>query len=1178
MKNLIIKFNFLLFTCSFLLSIKGQGKNYIEELNRNMPQSPGVSSLMKFEEVPVSLYTGIPDVNIPIGDFNTNSSKLNLNVSLNYHPLSAKVDDVASEYGLGWSLFAGGMISRTIRDLPDESTHSDQKYGMYYNTLPEKENNFNIVKDYLLNGTGSGPNNEKAKRQIFESVLFNRFDNSYDMYQYNFMGYTGRFFIKKDETTGQLQLVKLDKNNLKINFFFNTEKSPVKFEIIDDKGLKFVFDVIEKSSRSYLINSINSGNVNTNESLNYQDLNTGFYLSEVYEDTKQLLKFTYGSIEIAQSTTIFKRRGQQYPYDNALVYSSCYDDIVTTFPANEETSIFLNTTGTRFLDNIEVTDRAKIYFEYTGNRQDTNIALPNNHKKLSKITTKGYYGDNLIKQFNFVYTYSQNIESKMILSTVNVVDKNLQNDYSYGLSYGGNGKKFVFGADDVRSDLWGHYRCVQNTKIWDMLSPKTMLEPSPGCVEKDVLTKMTLPTGGEIRYNYELNTYNYKPRYTTVSQEPLANPIEEVTDFSANLRNWEAVSSSIIINNFGQSAMHFFTITEPQEITFNSGGGAYTSEPWALNFYKLNESTGQLQNANIQALGPIVDIDPNYNPWQKRNFPPGKYYAVLSTVSGNMPQNPIPTNFTAGFMAYYRKHNPSENFLYGGGIRVKDITFHDNASSVQKKKLYEYNDITNTSKSSGALVFPVPVFEYEEYYNNFYMCISAFGAVLPNNLEMTYNTVSTKNLLSPEKTKGADVGYKYITVKDIDYTITNSVVSKGRTLHEFSSPIDKPNSLFTYFSMSPPGAYASNFDYRRGNLLNKKVFDAGNNLVYQENNIYDDSFITEISGINFLAQKNFIFNRFNTSDIDTYAVFKTTMDNCNQNSLYHLCQYTSAMGITVNPLSFIYYYFSKEIVGKTNLISSAKTEYFPNGKTLVTNENYEYNTMDYLKKSSSISPDNILSETHYKYGPDMNQFLAGKNIVSIPLETETKKNGKTISKTETLYPVSQSDADTKTSGFVLPYKINATDFLNINSTEVTYDHYDSKGNIQQYTTKDGIPTTIIWGYHKTQPIAKIVGGDVDAVANSLVSSIVDASDLDASNPSAEGALIIALDNFRKHSSLSTFQITTYTYDPSVGVTSITPPSGIREVYLYDFSGRVKEVREESATGTLLKEFKYNYKH
>jgi YD repeat-containing protein len=1185
MRKTIIRFSFLLLMCNFLLPIKGQGKNYIEELNRNIPQSPGVSSLMKFEEVPVSLYTGIPDVNIPIGDFNTNSSKLNLSVSLNYHPLSAKVDDVASEYGLGWSLFAGGMISRTIRDLPDESTHSSQKYGMYYDTLPEKENNFNIVKDYLLNGTGSGLNNEKAKRQIFESVLFNRFDNSYDMYQYNFMGYTGRFFIKKDETTGQLKLVKLDKNNLIINFFFNTEKSPVKFEIIDDKGLKFVFDVIEKSSRSYLINSINSSNVNTNESLDYQDLNTGFYLGEVYEDAKQLLKFNYASpIGMAQSTTVSKKRGQQYPYETTLAYSSCYDDIMATYPANDEMSVSLNTTGTRFLNTIEVADRAKIYFEYAGNRQDSNLAMPNNHQKLTKITTKSYYGDNLIKQFNFVYTYSQNIENKMVLSTVNVLDKNLQKDYSYGLSYGGNGKPGLYGSDDIRSDLWGHYRCVQNTKILDILSPKAMFEPSPGCVEKDVLTKMILPTGGEIRYKYELNTYNYKPRSVTVSQDPSANAIEEVTDFSSNLRNWDTVSSSIIINNFGQSPLHFFTITEPQEITFNSGSGAYTGEPWALNFYKLNESTGQMQSTTIQPLGPIVDVDPNYITWQKRNFPAGKYYAVLSTVSGNMPQNPIPTNFTAGFMAYYRKPNQAENFLYGGGIRIKEVEFHNNSGNVQKKKLYEYNDIANTTKSSGALVFPVPVLQYEEYYSNFYMCIDPTSQFMtPHSLEMTYNTTATKNLLSPEKTRGADVGYKYITVKDIDYTVTNALVSKGRTLYEFSSPVDSPNSLFSYFSMSPPGAYALNFDYRRGNLLNKKVFDAGNNLVYQENNMYNDHFVTEISGINFLARKNFIFNRFATNDIDSYSVFKTAMGKCNLNSF--LCQYTSAMGITVDPLSFIYYYFSKETVGKTNLIASEKTEYFPDGRKLVTIDHHEYNGWDYPLKISSTTLDNIINETSYKYSLEKgNMYLINKNIVSIPLETETKKNGVTISKIESLYPISQSEAIAKTSGLALPYRVNSTDLQNTVSQELSYDKYDEKGNILQYTTKDGIPVTIVWGYNNTQPIAKVEGITYDQLT-SLASptAIITASDNDAADPSKEGLLLTALNTFRKNSQLTGMKITTYTYDPLIGVTSITPPSGIRQAFTYDPANRLREtkVRSKDTTGAYTDkkaaEYKYNYK-
>lgn len=148
------------------------------------------------------------------------------------------------------------------------------------------------------------------------------------------------------------------------------------------------------------------------------------------------------------------------------------------------------------------------------------------------------------------------------------------------------------------------------------------------------------------------------------------------------------------------------------------------------------------------------------------------------------------------------------------------------------------------------------------------------------------------------------------------------------------------------------------------------------------------------------------------------------------------------------------------------------------------------------------------------------------------------------------------------------------------STEATYDKYDSNGNLQQYTSKNGIATTFIWGYNNTQPIAKIEGAKLSDISQSLIDVIVNASNNDdqLGTDASEQSLISALDLFRTHSSLSGYQITTYSYDPLIGVKSITPPSGVREVYLYDTANRLKEIRENSTTGKTLKEFKYNYKN
>ena len=49
------------------------------ELPTIIPPSPTVSALMKFEEVPVSNYTGVPDISIPIYSTKLVESKLNFN-------------------------------------------------------------------------------------------------------------------------------------------------------------------------------------------------------------------------------------------------------------------------------------------------------------------------------------------------------------------------------------------------------------------------------------------------------------------------------------------------------------------------------------------------------------------------------------------------------------------------------------------------------------------------------------------------------------------------------------------------------------------------------------------------------------------------------------------------------------------------------------------------------------------------------------------------------------------------------------------------------------------------------------------------------------------------------------------------------------------------------------------
>ncbi|CAA7196830.1 hypothetical protein [Chryseobacterium potabilaquae] len=258
------------------------------------------------------------------------------------------------------------------------------------------------------------------------------------------------------------------------------------------------------------------------------------------------------------------------------------------------------------------------------------------------------------------------------------------------------------------------------------------------------------------------------------------------------------------------------------------------------------------------------------------------------------------------------------------------------------------------------------------------------------------------------------------------------------------------------------------------------------------------------------------------------------------------------------------------------------TSFLAQKKTTVDNvETIEQNFYDYTYNNpTSIWKTEGNGDVHvttYKYASDIhNPAMLGAYMVGVPISQEEKKNNKIVSKTETVYPISLPTA--QTGNLLLPIsELYFDPQNNAASTEITYDLYDSKGNLQQYTTKDGVPVSLVWGYNQTQPIAKIEGAMYTQVSG-LIAGIISASDADAvqGTEASENALIIALDAFRTLPALVTTQITTYTYNPQIGVTSITPTSGVRENYIYDSANRLEKVID--VNGKVLKEYKYNYKN
>lgn len=251
--------------------------------------------------------------------------------------------------------------------------------------------------------------------------------------------------------------------------------------------------------------------------------------------------------------------------------------------------------------------------------------------------------------------------------------------------------------------------------------------------------------------------------------------------------------------------------------------------------------------------------------------------------------------------------------------------------------------------------------------------------------------------------------------------------------------------------------------------------------------------------------------------------------------------------------------------------SSVTESYVTTLKKLVssseTNIEDKYNNVSSTKETLA---DGTVVEKTFLYPEDRGiQKLLNANMVNIPLETSTKKNGKLVGKAETkfdnasnLYPTS-----------VVTYNMQTQTPV----TATTLDVYDSKGNLVQTTGKNGIPSTTIWGYYGTQAIATVSGAAyADIQSLPTVTAAIAASNADFDNPANEPALLQALENLRKDSALQNYTVSATTYDPMIGVTNSISSNGIRTINVYDSANRLIKVTD--AAGKTLQEHQYNYKN
>ena len=471
---------------------------------------------------------------------------------------------------------------------------------------------------------------------------------------------------------------------------------------------------------------------------------------------------------------------------------------------------------------------------------------------------------------------------------------------------------------------------------------------------------------------------------------------------------------------------------------------------------------------------------------------------------------------------------PALNSITGilGNARIKEIINFDGNSNTEIKKYFyskDFNPNVNNTISSGILM------SWPLYLRNIKMI--GGGGFLYN-----FTFLSSNNFNASEN--------KLITYGEV----TEMTVGNGYKVKKFSDYESHPDVAdFNHLYLGngyigQPEMYSKNIkvnlnsrEFERGKLLSEKIFDPNH------------------------ALKSELRLKYNVSNsrFDNYIANMTT-------SLIWGHSYK------------IYFY-------NNYLTESATTTYTSTGHLTIT-ENYDYsnalNTNSWgndllIKKRRYSSANNDTFEIQYKYpweiyapGEILDNFKSA-NITS-PIKESAFKNDVKLTEQQIVYAKNPT-----TSNLMLPKEIFMAKFPNSLENlsdsgslgkKLTYHKYDDRGNPLEVSLENGVHTTFIWGYNKTLLIAKLE----NATYTDVIQYETNLQRL--SNSIDEDALKTELNKLRDY--LPNAMITTYTYKPLIGVSSITDVKGFVTTYKYDAYNRLEKIIDKD--NNLLHWYNYNY--
>jgi hypothetical protein len=793
--------------------------------------SPNAASLGKYGDIPVSYHTGVPNVGIPIHTLQEGS--VSLPVSLSYHAGGVKVGEPASWVGLGWSLQAGGMISRTVQGRPDESS-----YG-YLTT--NQELNTNGLITY-----GSASVSTISRIDLATGLK----DGEPDIFSFSVGGYSGKFFFGLNDS-----VVVVPKQDVSIQYVFSGVNQLTKFTIRTPDGNIFEFGDIGDGTPAIETTLSKSGT--------YFSFWTasGWYLKKITSaDLTARINLSYAAEEY---------RLYSVPSSGVKPNKVINSDVIPPKSLYQPNN-YSDMRSWR-LSAITTTTETVTFIPGTANRQDvTNTVVGSEAKVLNTIQiNNGTYCKNFILtqsyfQDNDPLYNTDGKDADFRLKLESVQEKSCDNSvtqpaYTFNY-YGQTGNvNYLPNRYSKAIDHWGYYNGAQENARFGINIPFTRLrytlintsvpnliidvsnggsnrETNEELLKWGTLRQITYPTGGNTAFEFEANTY-----WDLSGQKELVkvDSLKRYWPSGQCFTDATPVSSAVVSKTFSADDLENM-FYEGRLLKSNANAGSICSNSYYANIsvyvgnsttpiYWAGGSSAPVGNSSDGGLNKLIYLFPFLQANVQYRF------EILAT------------NAAVRF-DFIKEVTVNAQFNRKvGGLRVKKVTTHDGLStSNDVVKTYDYSNSGDATKSSGVL-YSKPV--YGGIYEGNVACNTSncsAGGLYATQRGYILPLFSDYSIAPLGSFEGKTVGYSFVKERNSNQTYTeylyfqeqvNGYQNIGNTFDSFdgsptlpSQPCIDAGNMMAQYQVSATGQFVAS---TTNTILTNDVYEDGTGTCYK---------------------------------------------------------------------------------------------------------------------------------------------------------------------------------------------------------------------------------------------------------------------------------------------------------------------------------------------------------